>query len=591
MRTWLVIASVALLVVVVALGGYWFGRRSSDAAPSSGVAQSAQAGDLQITMQLDQAALGERTIDVSVKDASGTPVEVDGLRLRFIMTEMDMGVIEVDAQSVGRGRYQARGPFFTMVGDWLVEATLQRAGVPPLQAAFSFPIAAPGEQGGPSNPLSPDAATLVAGRTLYAANCVSCHGTGGKGDGPGAAGLNPRPADFSQHMVPGKHTDGQVFLWIKDGFPGTAMPAWGSRLSDDQIWQLVVFLRTFGAAAAVKSAAAPTAVAAAPSPGGPAQIPEAREPLPPLVFVRGGNLWQSDGTQDPPRQLTRNPPEQFAQNPAISPDGSKIAFVALIQPKADAAVPVPTSALFVVNADGTNLRALWEPSEGLLATPTWTADGKALYVSANGVKSLGQNAAATRQLHVVRVDLASGALQPLLDDALDPSLSRDGKQLAFLKLSSDGYTMSLVAAAADGSAQRTLIDAKTFQGFYAPRFSPDGKQIIVAAIGGPPTDPGGKPLASPSGASPLDLVLGLFAPATAEAHGLPWAMWMVNVDGSGLRRLTQIYEDLPMAAYSPDGKQIVVLGAGGFYLMDADGANLRRIDPKGDHGGLDWAGN
>jgi hypothetical protein len=31
-----------------------------------------------------------------------------------------------------------------------------------------------------------------------------------------------------------------------------------------------------------------------------------------------------------------------------------------------------------------------------------------------------------------------------------------------------------------------------------------------------------------------------------------------------------------------------VMGAGGIYLMDADGGNLRRIDPAGDHGGLDW---
>jgi hypothetical protein len=33
----------------------------------------------------------------------------------------------------------------------------------------------------------------------------------------------------------------------------------------------------------------------------------------------------------------------------------------------------------------------------------------------------------------------------------------------------------------------------------------------------------------------------------------------------------------------------ILLGAGGIYLMDADGSNLRRIDRIGDHGGLDWA--
>jgi Tol biopolymer transport system component len=145
-----------------------------------------------------------------------------------------------------------------------------------------------------------------------------------------------------------------------------------------------------------------------------------------------------------------------------------------------------------------------------------------------------------------------------------------------------------MVANADGSGARALIDGAAFQAFYAPRFSPDGTRIVVAAIGGPETDGQGNPVTPPSGASPLDGLLGLLAPATAEAHGLPWDLWTVHVDGSGLRRLTQFYEDLPMATYSPDGKQIAVMGAGGIYLLDADGANLRRIDAVGDHGGLDW---
>jgi mono/diheme cytochrome c family protein/Tol biopolymer transport system component len=589
MRSWLVLTLAALLIAVVAFAGWLAGRANQPLATS--VSQSAQVEDLRVTVQLDQAALGQRVVEVALQDAAGRPVDAQAVQLRFTMAEMDMGQIQTDAQPLGQGRYQAQGSFFSMVGHWNVDTTIQRDGRPALSVAFAFPIAAPGEAAGPLNPLAVDESTRTAGRQLYAANCVVCHGGTGRGDGPSAAGLKPPPADFAQHMVPGKHTDGQVFLWIKNGFPGTAMPAWSGRLSDEQIWQVVTYLRTFGQNAAPPGGTlAGTAATAQPLPTqpAPAQVPNLREPLPPLILARQGNLWRSDGGATPLRQLTNNTADMFAQNPAISPDGNQVAYVTLIQPSPTAKLPVPTSALFVMNIDGTSPRQIWKPTEGLLGLPAWAPDGRALYVAANGVKLAGGAAGGDRLLRIVRVDLASGAAQPLLDDALDPAVSRDGKQMAFLKLSEDGFTMSLLAANADGSGARTLIDGKPFQGFYAPRFSPDGTRIVVAAIGGPETDGQGNPVAPPGGVAPLDRLLGLLAPASAEAHGLPWDLWTVNVDGSGLRRLTQLYEDLPMATFSPDGKQLAVMGAGGVYLLDADGGNLRRIDPVGDHGGLDW---
>jgi mono/diheme cytochrome c family protein/Tol biopolymer transport system component len=583
MRSRLVLTLAALLIAVVAFAGWLLGRAARP--PATAISQTSQVGDLQVTMQLDQAALGQRVVEVAVRDAAGRPADVSAVQLSFTMAEMDMGQVAAAAQPLGQGRYQASGPFFTMAGLWNVDATIERDGQPALSIAFAFPIAAPGEASGPLNPLAADLAARAAGQQLYAANCVVCHGPTGKGDGPSAAGLNPRPSDFSQHMVPGKHTDGQVFLWIKNGFPGTAMPAWSGRLSDEQIWQIVTHLRTFGqSTAAASSTAAPAQQP--PTQSVPAPVPNVREPLPPLIFVRQGNLWRSEGSQAPLRQLTNNTADSFAQNPVISPDGKQVAYVALIQPSATAELPVPTSALFVMNIDGTGSRQVWKPAEGLLGIPAWAPDARALYVAANGVKSVG--GASGRQLQVVRVDLASGAARPFLDDALDPTFARDGRRMAFLQLGQDGFTMSLVIANPDGSGAQVLIDGKQFQGFYAPRFSPDGKQIVVAAIGGPKTDGQGNSAPPPSGATSLDRLLALLAPATAEAHGLPWDLWTINVDGSGLRRLTEFYEDLPMAVFSPDGKQLAVMGAGGMYLLDADGANLRRIDPVGDHGGLDW---
>jgi mono/diheme cytochrome c family protein len=83
------------------------------------------------------------------------------------------------------------------------------------------------------------------GRALYRENCVPCHGATGKGDGPVGLTLSPRPADLSLHAVPGVHPDGRLYEWITNGFPGSAvMPAFGERLSDDERWHLVNFIRT-----------------------------------------------------------------------------------------------------------------------------------------------------------------------------------------------------------------------------------------------------------------------------------------------------------------------------------------------------------
>jgi mono/diheme cytochrome c family protein len=74
------------------------------------------------------------------------------------------------------------------------------------------------------------------------ANCVACHGAKGDGRGPLAMLYTPPPRNFicAQTMKP--LADGQLFWIIKNGSPETAMPP-HPRMSDDEIWQMVVYLR------------------------------------------------------------------------------------------------------------------------------------------------------------------------------------------------------------------------------------------------------------------------------------------------------------------------------------------------------------
>src|SRR5262249_47923443 len=77
---------------------------------------------------------------------------------------------------------------------------------------------------GPVNPIPPNTGSVNAGHTLFVNNCVPCHGVSGHGDGPVGLTLNPRPADLTLHAVPGVHTDGQLWTWITNGYPGSVMP-------------------------------------------------------------------------------------------------------------------------------------------------------------------------------------------------------------------------------------------------------------------------------------------------------------------------------------------------------------------------------
>jgi copper transport protein len=95
------------------------------------------------------------------------------------------------------------------------------------------------------DPVPADSASLDRGRAEYQ-RCVACHGVAGRGDGPAGRTLNPRPADFRVHMAAG-HTDRQLFDWISKGIDGTAMPAFGDQLTEQDRWDVINYIRTFAA--------------------------------------------------------------------------------------------------------------------------------------------------------------------------------------------------------------------------------------------------------------------------------------------------------------------------------------------------------
>ena len=103
-------------------------------------------------------------------------------------------------------------------------------------------------------PSAAVAGDAEAGNASFQANCASCHGPTGAGDGPVAVALDPKPRNFSEAQF--KYdtdgdgtagTDADLSNVIKQGaaaFGGNAMMAPLPHLSDDEIANIIAFVRT-----------------------------------------------------------------------------------------------------------------------------------------------------------------------------------------------------------------------------------------------------------------------------------------------------------------------------------------------------------
>ena len=96
------------------------------------------------------------------------------------------------------------------------------------------------------DPLQVTQENLNRGRAVFVQRCSGCHGATGLGDGPAADLLNPTPDDFSDPTMFTSPTDsdGQRYHRILTGGRGSAMEDFGTRLSVQDIWRLILFLRT-----------------------------------------------------------------------------------------------------------------------------------------------------------------------------------------------------------------------------------------------------------------------------------------------------------------------------------------------------------
>ena len=259
--------------------------------------------------------------------------------------------------------------------------------------------------------------------------------------------------------------------------------------------------------------------------------------------------------------------------PAVSPDGSKIAFLS----NRDGAPGV-----FVIGADGSNeLRLTKTESEG---QPAWSADGKAILFSVFGsdasrIYSVGLDGNAPRLLgsvpgRVLRV-------------------SQDGKTV--LHWTGTWTAMKMFASSLDGLATRQLTEGNGV--VWGARWSPDGTRIAFAdrdASGNLhvfviDADGSGRKQLTRLEAPDLREQMPAWSPdgsklaVQAGAKGSPTHIWIVDVAPGAGRKIaphTEPYQD-EVPAWFPDGKRIAFqsdrTGRMEIWAMNADGTGQRQV--------------
>jgi len=267
----------------------------------SGLSASAQVDDLHMDLSILPGLIGQNTFSL-VLSSNGQPLTAaKEVLLRFTPLNKNIPASEVVLKKNGNGQYSAVGANLSLAADWKVQAVVRREQKFDSFADFQFPLdpshapldltpqfagavlaldgflfalaffsrkgnsllklslglpltlilavsglsllfqpAAPATQ---LNPVPPSHQSVQAGAKVFSNYCVACHGEMGLGDGPLAKNLNPPPADLMAQGLPGVHTDGELFEWISNGFPGSAMPGFKTSLSDTERWNLVNFIR------------------------------------------------------------------------------------------------------------------------------------------------------------------------------------------------------------------------------------------------------------------------------------------------------------------------------------------------------------
>ncbi|HEY8730538.1 MAG TPA: hypothetical protein VIN69_00995 [Candidatus Limnocylindria bacterium] len=286
-----------------------------------------------------------------------------------------------------------------------------------------------------------------------------------------------------------------------------------------------------------------------------------------FILANPSGLLCLDATARILGRVVELPPTSAPALPSISPDHKQVLFALTGAP--DKTTGFGTD-IYAVNLDGTNLHAV-VPHEGenvFYDTPRFDPTGTLLYFHRNAA-IVKNGTYVGNESTIERLNTKTGERVRLLSDAADPSISFDGKFLAFVHLK-DGQNDNVWVANSDGTNAHVVLK-DTFFYLQAPRFAPGSNTIVFCGAGH------GAPKSS-------DRYL------PHDAHlGIPSEIFIMNIDGTGLRSVAQTGDDT-FPAWSIDGSSLAFVSTGAFFQLSMNDFSIKTL-ASGDNfffGDLTW---
>ncbi len=268
------------------------------------------------------------------------------------------------------------------------------------------------------------------------------------------------------------------------------------------------------------------------------------------------------------------PENAWLSHMAAAPDGSQIALTYAPSP-GENEIQFGYTSLYLLLADGrSEPRLLIErrAEQEVFFNPTWSPDGRQLYFS--HVMPLDEEAF-TYTTTLERMDVATGEITVLAEDAIWPRLSPDGRLLAYIHIDQDSLAAELVLATSDGNNAAVLVPQDRFLTLDAPFFSADGQWLYFSAVANQTSSPRW-----------WERLLGI---QVAAAHDLPSLWWRLPVTGGVPESLTTEAQVGQYGVVSPDGRFLALSSRSGISLIQPDGSDLSQLLTLSAADSLSWS--